>query len=256
MPDASLCPWKPLQALLFNPDSQLLTEKAMEWLKKAEQYDGAFAEGFHATGFGQELHGYDEANVAVECGLQVAEARAVLRGEELEDRVETFKVLDWMVANGRDYGARRIEEKLYTSAKRTDANRAEEIAWILGSDPTTPLSKLTKRAFEAGTRYNRLSSNLQILGGHVKPVSEADLEKEKLFAQIECLSCGCTAVQAGLERLKRCSGCKSSAVAYCSAECQRKDFSGQNGIHGVAMTRRNGMTECKQIAAAIAKVRS
>lgn len=180
----------------------------------------------------------------------------MLWGAELEDRQKTFKVLDWMVANGKARGPSRIENKLKDLVKRSQSSSAAEIAWILGADPTTPLLQLSQRALEASQRYHRLSSNLEIFGGHVKPIKEAGVEKEPLFAKVQCVSCRRTAGEAGLERIKRCSGCKSAAVAYCSAECQNTDFLGKNGVHGVRLQRRDRVTECKRNAAAIATFRT
>lgn len=262
--------------------------KSEEWYQRSVELEKKWPEEFDRIIYGKELETYEEGAVAAACGVSAAEAKAVLKGNAIEDREKMFKVLDWMLAIGKIEGPKRIavllgglahklrgasidevapdygDEFLQEASKNakekgdrcTNLEAAAEIAWILGSNSTTPAAELADRATAAAIRYLRLHFNMEIVGGHVKPVSESGIDKRPLLANLECISCGRTANQAGLENLKRCTTCKSVAAAFCSRECLIRDFSGDRGIHGVALARRGGSTGCKQMAAAIARFRA
>ncbi|KAI9033421.1 hypothetical protein DFJ74DRAFT_727655, partial [Hyaloraphidium curvatum] len=129
----------------------------------------------------------------------------------------------------------------------------KDARWILGDDVGVPQERedTLARIESALLRYKHLAGNMHVLSGHDKPLSEAG-PKEAFWSKLQCLFCGKTAQEAGVERLKRCGGCRSIAVSYCSAACQKADYKGTNGIHGVRSARREGKeSECEMIGKAM-----
>lgn len=269
-------------------------EKAHFWYRKAKE-NGFFTK---TETFGNELHGWAEAAIAKDTGVPEELAKWVLQGNDLKSRMHTFRVNDWLVANGKASGPRRVAGKLAKLVLKAwggaldaksaadvkaiikkhetvssiqkgiaqdcpedrDMSPLDEIRWILGKLKLNPkpesqseeTSLAPQTILHLAHRFIRLADNIELVGGHLKPLSAADVDKNPLFAKLVCVTCGKTAQQTGTDKLKRCTACKSVAMAYCGRECQTKDYSGELGVHGVKSARRVGReSECGMIGKAL-----
>jgi len=98
------------------------------------------------------------------------------------------------------------------------------------------------------TRYLRLTSNLKFIGGHRSPLKGVGITKAEISEKVHCLGCGNSAAQAKIKDLLRCSSCRSPCISYCSVTCQRGDWKGSSGAHGVKRgSKKGGNSGCEEI---------
>ncbi|KAI9026122.1 hypothetical protein DFJ74DRAFT_704628 [Hyaloraphidium curvatum] len=215
--------------------------------------------------------------IASACSIGEDDAKAILAGSDPQklDRAAIFGVLNWLIASGQADGALLLARRISRASCVDDGvavieaimakvtlkkNRTmpPEVAipdepdllllrWILcDSESAEPAADVMSRASHVSERFRRLASNLSLLGGHGTPVSTpapGEGKREQL-AKLACLGCGKVSDK---KRFQRCKACGSAAVVYCGPACQRKDWKGPEGVHGVTTGWRAGKSECARI---------